>query len=192
MNNLLLEINHRSKNMLAVIQSIANQTERHVTDIALFSRRLRGRIQSIARTQDLVTNSGWRGARLADVVAGEIRSGRMQRIATAKLEGADIVLSAEAAMHVGLALHELVVLAEEAGGADGMPPKIHSRLEDGGRQVEFRWEDCGSGGVSLGREDFQLVRLLLQRIVPQALSGAGTLDETPDGRFVYQLSFPLA
>ena len=67
---LLREVSHRSKNLLAIIQSIATQTGRYSGSIDGFLSRFRGRLQSLASSQDLVTSSNWRGADLRELVVG--------------------------------------------------------------------------------------------------------------------------
>ena len=72
LRTLLREVSHRSKNLLAIIQSIATQTGRYSGSIDVFLTRFRGRIQSLASSQDLVTSSNWRGATLSELVAGQV------------------------------------------------------------------------------------------------------------------------
>ena len=69
---LLREVSHRSKNLLAIIQSIATQTGRYSGTIDAFLSRFRGRLQSLASSQDLVTSSNWRGADLRELVRGQV------------------------------------------------------------------------------------------------------------------------
>ncbi|MCY0095275.1 HWE histidine kinase domain-containing protein [Hoeflea ulvae] len=64
LKTLLRELNHRSKNLLAIVQSIATQTARSSDDLPGFLYSFRNRIQSMAQSQDLVTASDWRGAEL--------------------------------------------------------------------------------------------------------------------------------
>ena len=66
------EVSHRSKNLLAIIQSIATQTGRYSDGITDFLTRFRGRLQSLASSQDLVTSSNWRGAALRELVSGQV------------------------------------------------------------------------------------------------------------------------
>ena len=72
LTTLLREVSHRSKNLLAIIQSIATQTGRYSDGIADFLTRFRGRLQSLASSQDLVTSSNWRGAALRELVSGQV------------------------------------------------------------------------------------------------------------------------
>ena len=69
---LLREVSHRSRNLLAIIQSIATQTGRYSVTIEGFLNRFRGRLQSLASSQDLVTSSNWRGADLGELVIGQV------------------------------------------------------------------------------------------------------------------------
>src|SRR5690606_21112573 len=72
LRTLLREVSHRSKNLLAIIQSIATQTGRYSSGIDSFLDRFRGRLQSLASSQDLVTSSNWRGAMLHELVDGQV------------------------------------------------------------------------------------------------------------------------
>ncbi|TGU42030.1 histidine kinase, partial [bacterium M00.F.Ca.ET.146.01.1.1] len=67
LKTLLREVSHRSKNLLAIIQSIATQTGRYSETLGDFLTRFRGRLQSLASSQDLVTSSNWRGAALREL-----------------------------------------------------------------------------------------------------------------------------
>jgi len=59
---LLREVIHCSKNLLAIMQSIAVQTARFSDSVISFLKKFQGRIQSLSHSQDLVTDSNWRGA----------------------------------------------------------------------------------------------------------------------------------
>ena len=105
---LLREVSHRSRNLLAIIQSIATQTGRYSSTIEGFLTRFRGRLQSLASSQDLVTSSNWRGADLGDLVLEQVARYSATPRSAVRLEGERPWLNPNAALHVGLALHELV------------------------------------------------------------------------------------
>lgn len=65
---LLMEVAHRSKNMLAMVLSLASQTARSSRSVDGFVRAFTGRIQSLAKSQNAVTDSDWRGARFSELV----------------------------------------------------------------------------------------------------------------------------
>lgn len=61
LRSLLREVSHRSKNLLAIIQSLAGQTARFSLTKDDFLRKFRGRLHALAQSQDLITDSDWRG-----------------------------------------------------------------------------------------------------------------------------------
>src|SRR6202012_4011417 len=65
---LLQELSHRSKNLLTIIQSIANQTLRNSKDPKDFQHRFNGRLQGLAASNDLLTRGEWRGSSLRELI----------------------------------------------------------------------------------------------------------------------------
>ncbi|WP_164749526.1 sensor histidine kinase, partial [Mesorhizobium sp. M7A.F.Ca.CA.004.11.1.1] len=109
LTTLLREVSHRSKNLLAIIQSIATQTGRYSDSIGDFLTRFRGRLQSLASSQDLVTSSNWRGAALRELVSGQVGRYGGDPVRSLRFQGANPYLNPNAALHIGLAMHELAV-----------------------------------------------------------------------------------
>ena len=72
LKTLLRELSHRSKNLLAIIQSLASQTARHSLTVPEFLVRFRGRIQSLSSSQDIVTDADWRGADLVKLIMMQV------------------------------------------------------------------------------------------------------------------------
>ena len=72
----LKELAHRSKNLLSVIQGIARQTAENASSTAEFLSRFNGRIFSLSRAHDILTDADWRGARIFDLVRRRWRSTR--------------------------------------------------------------------------------------------------------------------
>ena len=105
---LLREVSHRSRNLLAIIQGIANQTGRYSSNIDEFLTRFLGRLQSLASSQDLVTSSNWRGADLRDLILGQATRYVSVPQRSLRIEGERPWLNPNAALHVGLAVHELI------------------------------------------------------------------------------------
>ncbi|HEY1750721.1 MAG TPA: HWE histidine kinase domain-containing protein [Caulobacteraceae bacterium] len=125
---LVNELNHRVKNTLATVQSITNQTLRAATDLEHAREALESRIISLARAHDLLTDRGWSGADLGDVVAKA-----MQPFPAAQLEldGPSLDISPHHALALSLALHELATNAAKYGALC---------VPDG--RVEVRWNHC--------------------------------------------------
>jgi two-component system, chemotaxis family, CheB/CheR fusion protein len=112
---LLAELDHRVKNILAVVSSVATQTLKTNSTPAVLAAAIEGRIAAIARAHDMLTNGGGRGgATLRDLVATELdpynREGR-----NISVDGVDIPLTPRAALSLAMAIHELASNAAKFG-----------------------------------------------------------------------------
>ncbi|MFI0847044.1 sensor histidine kinase [Mesorhizobium sp. IMUNJ 23232] len=189
---LLREVAHRSKNLLAIIQSIATQTGRHSESVDNFLSRFRGRLQSLASTQDLVTSSDWRGAALHELILGQVGRYTADAVQSIRLDGDNPYLNPNAALHIGLALHELAVNSVSYGALsrpDGYVT-ITARILDSPSDpaLSLAWmETISVASAAVGQKRFGSVAL--ERVVPAALNGSATL-ELSDTRLTYSLLVP--
>lgn len=192
---LLREVSHRSKNLLAVIQSIATQTGRYSGTIDVFLNRFRGRLQSLASSQDLVTSSNWNGARLSELVEGQATRYCDDPAYSIRLDGIDPQLTPNAALHIGLALHELIVNSMSHGALSQPNGYVHlsARLEDSPEQkggMQLHWfEKSPQAEQPAPRKQFGSVAL--ERVVPASVDGKAELI-IGDGRVEYRLSVPAS
>lgn len=193
---LLRELSHRSKNLLAIIQSIATQTARHSGTLDSFLSKFRGRLYSLSQSQDLITDSSWTGARFRDLAAQQIEKYITDDHSGITLEGSNPWLSPNEALHVGLALHELVVNAASHGGAAQAtaPVKLtcQSRRQNNQRQVEIHWNETRpeSPASHDAAEPYngQFGSIVLERVVPNAVDGAAHYRIAAD-HVTYDLTF---
>eukprot|EP01035_Chromulina_nebulosa_P012875 gene12875-17152_t len=93
LQSLLRDVSHRSKNLLAIIQSIVTQTSQYTDSIDAYVQKLRGRIFSLSRSQDLVTDSGWRGAFIRDLLEQQVSAYVPSGQQLVRFEGDNILLS---------------------------------------------------------------------------------------------------
>lgn len=189
---LLREVSHRSKNLLAIIQSIASQTGRYSGSISDFLTRFQGRLQSLASSQDLVTSSNWRGAQLRELIYGQLGRYTNNSRNGLRFEGSNPYLNPNAALHIGLAMHELVVnsLSYGALSRPGGTVSISSELTDvdGAPSLRLLWaEPFEPRGELLTQRHFG--RVTLERVVPVSLSGQASLSMVDD-RLEYRLVVP--
>lgn len=192
LRTLLREVSHRSKNLLAIIQSIATQTGRYSLTIDMFLDRFRGRLQSLSSSQDLVTSSNWRGAMLSELIESQVERFRGEIDQSVRFEGVDVHFNPNAALHVGLALHELVVNSMSHGAL--ARPNGHvllsSTLEekDDDATLVLAWSE--RTGVLDGMErERRFGSVALERVVPLSLDGAARFDLEGD-RLHYRLEMP--
>ncbi len=107
---LMREVNHRAKNLLAVVQSIARQTAKD-SNPSEFADQLGHRLQGLAASQDLIIGGDWRWVSIADLVRSQISHLGESVNARIVISGDDVRLTTAAAQGIGLALHELATNA---------------------------------------------------------------------------------
>ena len=112
---LMHEISHRSKNLLMVIQSIARRTARSAGSMEEFERRFERRLQGLAASHDVLVSNDWQGAPLADLVRQQLVPFAEIEGSRVELAGPEMVVTAEAAQALGLAIHELATNAIKYG-----------------------------------------------------------------------------
>ena len=112
---LLAELDHRVKNTLATVQAIAMQTLNAKMEPAAFVESFSGRIQALGRAHGLLSQSGWQGADLAMLVNEQIMLGMPGADSRISANGPEIMLEPQAALHLGLVLHELGSNARKFG-----------------------------------------------------------------------------
>jgi two-component sensor histidine kinase/PAS domain-containing protein len=191
---LLHELNHRVKNTLATVQSVATMTRRSAQqgDPAAWDA-LMGRIHGLAKTHDLLTESQWQGALLTDMLNNELepyQDSMRQRI---RLRGPKVSLQPSAVLALGLAIHELATNATKYGSLSAPDGKVNvmwavtPTLNPPMLIVE--WME--SGGPRVAPPAHQgFGTKLIQRGLAQQLGGEIKLDFRPEGiRCV--VTFPL-
>jgi two-component sensor histidine kinase len=112
---LMHELSHRSKNLLAVIQSISRRTARTTTTMEEFESRFGRRLQGLAASHDVLVRNSWQGAPLADLMRQQLMPFLDIQSSRVELAGPDIVVTAEATQAIGLAIHELATNATKYG-----------------------------------------------------------------------------
>jgi two-component sensor histidine kinase len=180
LQSLLRDVSHRSKNLLAIIQSIVTQTSQYTQSIDAYVQKLRGRIFSLSRSQDLVTDSGWRGAFVQDLLNQQISAYMPGGKELVAFEGDNILLSPNVSMHLGLAFHELLINAINYGTflAAGDTIRVVCSIfeQDERRYISMDWDEpVNPRFQTIAVEQSIPVRRLgtaiLERVVPASVNG---------------------
>lgn len=190
-NELLREVSHRSKNLLAIVQSVAMQTARHSTTIQQFLDRFRGRLHALSSTQDLVTESNWRGTHLQSLVTSQLARIGPTALGNTRMTGENPVLGPNAALHIGLAIHELAANAALHGALahDGAGHIwVDAKLSSDQKQLIIEWQETGTG-PSKGRQPARFGTMVLEHVVPLSVGGEALFSVDAD-HVSYRLSIP--
>ncbi|QDM28695.1 histidine kinase [Tardiphaga sp. vice304] len=183
------ELNHRVKNILAVIQSIVTRTLRHGSDLDVARDLLIGRIHAMSNVVSLLSESQWRGVNLKGLFEPRAIP-RADRIA---VTGPDITVSARAAQSLSLLFYELASHSDEGHSLVGKHPHIIAHWEISGEGHEatfnFRWEEFNTSEATR-RPDSDFGVVLLDRVAPEALGGTAKRYFT-DVSYVYELTAPM-
>jgi two-component sensor histidine kinase len=144
------ELYHRSKNMLAVIQSIAGQTLRATPDPAKFVEAFTGRLLAIDRAQSLLTGGGHQGVKINSLIREQaiIDKGLEGRFS---LSGPELLLDPQLSLNLGLVFHELATNARKYGALSGPLGKVsvgwHVDERGGNRFLKLQWRESGGPKV---------------------------------------------
>jgi two-component sensor histidine kinase len=183
------ELNHRVKNILAVIQSIVTRTLRHGSDIDVARELLIGRIHAMSNVVSLLSESQWQGVKLKGLFEARAIP-HAERIA---VSGPDIAVSARAAQSLSLLFFELASHSDEGLSLVGKHPHVVAKWEVTGEQPDtifhFRWEEFNTSEATR-RPDSDFGLILLDRVAPEALGGTSKRYFT-DVSYVYELTAPM-
>jgi PAS domain S-box-containing protein len=188
------ELNHRVKNTLATVQSIAAQTLRSATSPANFKEAFEGRLLALSKTHDLLTRNAWRDANLHDIAKQELAPYRKNHDDRIVVEGPRVNLPARYAINLGLVLHELVTNAAKYGALATPTGQLDLKWSangsaDGPLQLQLHWVEAGGPPVEPPKRQGFGSRLI-SRSIEGELSGQVAIDFAPTG-IRYDISVPL-
>ncbi|HLG90218.1 MAG TPA: chemotaxis protein CheB [Alphaproteobacteria bacterium] len=148
---LLGELTHRVKNTLTVVMAIAHQTLRATPSPKEFAERFDGRLTALARSHDLLVQSGWNGADLTKLAQEQLEPYVGQRKERVRIHGDAIILSSELLTPFGLVIHELATNATKYGSLSVPEGKVELSWaiapKKSRRMLEFVWREQGGPAV---------------------------------------------
>jgi PAS domain S-box-containing protein len=134
---LMREVNHRSKNMLAIAMAIARQTL--ASQPPDFLERFNERIQALAASQDILVRNQWKGVDIAELVRFQLAHFADLIGTRIRIEGGALTISAAAAQILAMALHELAANAGKYGALS---------CEEGSVRIAWGLAPDGAGGTA--------------------------------------------
>jgi two-component sensor histidine kinase len=192
---LLDELNHRTQNTLATVQSIAVQTLRGAADDAVVEV-FEGRVLALSRAHSLLGRDRWEDISLRDMTEQMLQPFGLNdtRVTRFSVEGDDVNLAPKAALTLAMVLHELATNAAKYGalssGDTGMV-EIAWEFDPSApsHQLQFRWQENGGPPVTGGgRKGFG--SRLIEGALARELDGEVHLSFGPAG-VVCQINMPV-
>lgn len=180
---LLRELNHRVKNTLAMIQSVARQTIRQNPDPKDFIEAFSGRLRTISDAHVLLADRDWSGVQLFEVIASQLGPSFRTDPDRAEVRGEDVTLPADHALGLGLLLHELTTNAHHHGAWSGETGTVSIDWEVKAgptRGLSLTWRESGGPKVSRPAE-YGLGARLIERSLAKVLDSQVALNFEPNG-----------
>jgi two-component system CheB/CheR fusion protein len=169
---LLGELSDRIKNTLAVVQSIAHQTQRHSTSAEDFVARFDGRLRALGTAHTLLVDSDWHGADLGALAREQLAAYASDGPDRVRIEGGQVMLTPDLATPFGLVLHELATNAAKHGALSqpGGSVNLHWRVDarNNQRTLTVLWKEHGGPVVPRpGPSGFG--GMLIEKSIPKAV-----------------------
>ena len=190
-NLLMREVNHRSKNMLSLVQAVARQTLAAKPEE--FIERFGERIRALSASQDLLVKSEWKGVSLDQLVRSQL--GHFEDLIGSRIEvkGPPLVISPNAAQAIGMALHELATNAGKYGALSNTYGRIEISwdVKPGERSrgsFVITWREC-DGPTVTAPSGAGFGSTVLCRVAKESLDAEVELDYASTG-LVWKLQCP--
>jgi two-component sensor histidine kinase len=190
---LVRELHHRVKNTLTTVQALVGATGRSTGSFDEFYRSFSDRITSLARTHNLLTEDYWQTAPLREIALNELKPFADSRVPRFLLLGPSVELSADLAVPVGMALHELTANAVRYGALSNQTGHVRVQWNvdevEGTRRLHLEWMEFGGPPVS-APQDRGFGSTLLQRVVPMQCNAEVEISYNREG-LRFRMDVPL-
>ena len=189
---LMAEVNHRSMNLLAVVEAVVRQTARS-DDTQTFVTHLSDRIHGLAASQDLLVKSQWKGVEVAELVQAQLGHFKDLFGARVLLDGPSVRLNPAAAQGIGMALHELATNAGKYGALSNGDGRVRISWQIAAApKSDFHMSWLEEGGPVVApptRSGFG--QIVIKRMVEASVDGSAEIDYFASG-FSWKLRASLA
>lgn len=137
------ELNHRVRNTLAVVQSVADQTGLHSPDIATFLKSFQGRLAAMSRNFAALTDSHWTGLDFEQILRTELEPYAGPSMDRVHFDGPDLKLTVRASKFTSMLAHELVTNASKYGYLTQSSGRLDLRWRLESDELQTEWLESG-------------------------------------------------
>jgi two-component sensor histidine kinase len=190
---LLRELNHRVKNTLAMIQSLARQTLRQKPDPQQFIDAFSGRLRTLSEAHGLLAERDWSGIGLVELLKSQVEPYLLASEDQLVLSGTDLRLPPDHALGLGLILHELASNAVKFGALsrpEGRVTVVWTESRGVPHRIELVWTETGGPRITRPGEAGFGTRLI-ERSLDKVLDSSVELTFSPEGAMA-RISLPLS
>ncbi len=188
---LMGEENHRAKNLLAVVMSVAHHTRGE--DHAEFMRKFSDRVQSLAAGQDLLVEKEWKGVELDTLVRAQLSHFKDIIGGRIVIGGGRLHLSPSSVQTIGMAIHELTTNASKYGALSDDRGRITIAWQTGSGSASdhfvMTWTET-DGPTVIPPKGSGFGSTVTEKMVRLGLNGEVNRDFAPSG-FSWRLECPL-
>ena len=177
---LIAELNHRVKNILALIRSLIRQSRQGARSVDAFADDLERRVRALAVAHDQLNLSHWDGAPLRTLIAAEARAWAdpTDRVT---LSGPAVTLGSRAYQALALVMHELMTNAAKYGALSAAPGRVEvTWVRDPARDLRIEWRES-DGPIVRAPERRGFGTVIVEQIVPFELGGQARVEYRPEG-----------
>ncbi len=183
---LVAELQHRARNLLAVVQSLAGQSLANSASLDVFAEKFNRRLSALSRVQGLLSSAERDSVALGSLIRMELEALGGETGSAVETSGPEIFLHSSVIQTLALATHELATNARKYGALsrpDGRLSITWQRTRSNGSEdVEIEWRETIPGAnLSSGGPKAGYGRMLIERALPYALAAKTSYDVLPEG-----------
>lgn len=182
------EVEHRAKNALAVVSGLLRVTTADSPEA--FVQVMEGRVQALARTMTLLSHHRWKGAELKELIQYELSPFGEARIVLAGPDGPELMLGADVAQPLSMALHEMTTNAAKYGALSVPGGRLEVSWWTEGAMVHIIWHESGGPTLAGPPSGQGFGAQLIRQTFENRLGGHMQQRWEPDG-LVCEMSFEI-
>lgn len=173
------ELNHRVKNTLASVQSIVGQSLRNARIEASVRQQIDGRILAVSAAQDLLNQTAWESAEVADIVAASLRAHAPQ--GAWSLNGRGTRLRPGAAVTLAMTVHELAANAAVHGAWSQRGGRVDIAILERDDRLVLDWVETGGPPVAAAPPRRGFGSRMIEAALPGEIGAEVVIDRAPAG-----------